>query len=106
MSVTMTEAIHANRGNKTMTQHVADEQAAGETGTQCIHRLQDEIDNPAPVIPPAAGQADTTEETIVPDIKVDIDTMTIPQLKEYAGANGIDLTGVKSKADLIAAIRG
>ncbi len=100
MSVTMTEAIHANRGNKTMTQHVADEQAAGETGTQCIHRLQDEIDNPA------AGQADTTEETIVPDIKVDIDTMTIPQLKEYAGANGIDLTGVKSKADLIAAIRG
>lgn len=37
---------------------------------------------------------------------IDWDTMTVPELEAYAEAHGIDLTGIKRKADIIAAIEG
>lgn len=36
---------------------------------------------------------------------VDLEAMTIPQLKTYAQERGINLTGKTLKADIIAAIR-
>lgn len=38
--------------------------------------------------------------------EVDLDAMTVPQLKAYAAENGIDLSGVTRKVDIIDRIRG
>lgn len=38
--------------------------------------------------------------------EIDWDTMTVSELEAYAEAHGIDLSGAKRKADIIAAIEG
>lgn len=34
-----------------------------------------------------------------------VDSMTVPELKTYAAENGVDLTGLSTKADILAKIK-
>lgn len=51
------------------------------------------------------GQAqDAPEETMLSDGLPNFDTMTVPQLRQFAGENAINIDGLSRKADLVEAI--
>lgn len=49
-----------------------------------------------------ADQENQTESTE----RIDLDSMTLKELKEYANAQGIDLNGLTKKSDILSAITG
>ncbi|MFB0840966.1 hypothetical protein [Paenibacillus oleatilyticus] len=55
-------------------------------------------------------EEETTEESVAsndePDTPKPIEEMTLPELKEYAEKNQIDLKGLTKKDDILAAIQG
>lgn len=46
----------------------------------------------------------TGNYVLVVDVEDDLDTFTVPELRDYASRNGIDLGGARRKADILAAI--
>ena len=106
MATSMTQAVHATRGTKSMTQCLADEKQGSESLTETAHRLADEIDNPV-VVPPVAPDAPDDDTNDGTDVKTIVDdTWTIAELKNYATEQSIDVNGLTKKSDLIAAING
>ncbi len=111
MAVTMTEALAQSKNSgETLTEVQHRLRTGNETMSETTHRLQDEIDNPAaPVVPATTTQPnpqddDTNDGT---DVKTVVDdSWTVAELKNYAVEQGIDVSGLTKKSDLIAAING
>jgi len=50
-------------------------------------------------------QSEASDVSAALDITEIVENMTIPQLKQFAEDNGIDLTGLRSKADILTKIK-
>lgn len=103
---TMTQAIHQERQpNETMTQCAKRLANTGETLTQAINRTQVEQATP----PPAPGSQQTNQPASDQPAQNDQgEVITMSNTKDemiaYASKHGIDITGLSTKAEILAAI--
>jgi hypothetical protein len=99
--VRFTKTLHVEQRR-----HAAgDEIDEAEVEPGCLESLR-RLGHVEPVAPPAAGDDDIPDTDVdeSEDAPVNLDALTVPELKDYAAANAIDLGDATKKADIIAAI--
>ena len=98
---TMTQAIHQERQpNETMTQCAKRLANVGETLTQGIHRTQVE----QKVLDDLVGAQQTNQPAQNDQGEVITMSNTKDEMVAYASKHGIDITGLTTKAEILAAI--
>ncbi len=105
----------------TTTSVIHDNQQPNETMTACLHRMRDADETmtheardqlitanapAAPAVPATPSPTQPDPEPIHEEAKavIDLNTLTVAELKQYASDNNIDLNGARNKPDILAAL--